>query len=102
MQTFLYVDDSPENREIFQFAFQRADIGKSLQLTGDGREAIDYLLGTNQFADRTQYPLPALVVLDLKMPNLNGHETLAWIRSQPAFQKLIVVMFSSSGEPEEI
>ena len=62
----------------------------------DGAEAIDYLAGNGPFADRTQHPLPALVLLDLNLPKKSGFEVLSWVRQQPQFSSLPVVIYTSS------
>jgi DNA-binding response OmpR family regulator len=63
---------------------------------------IGYLQGTGPFADRTAYPLPQLVLLDLNMPRLNGFDVLEWVRQQSGLSRLQVVIFSSSDEAKDI
>jgi len=97
------VAEDDENDVLFlQRAFRQAEITTPLQVAHDGQEAIDYLAGAGRYTDREQFPLPCLVMLDLKMPRKNGMETLEWIRGQEALQALPVIMFSSSLHPEEI
>ena len=62
----------------------------------DGVEAISYLLGEGQFADRQIFPIPDLLVLDLKMPRLDGFDVLRWVRRQPGFASLVIVVLTSS------
>jgi CheY-like chemotaxis protein len=62
----------------------------------DGAQAIDYLAGNGPFADRSQHPLPALVLLDLNLPKKSGFDVLSWIRQQPQFSSLPVVIYTSS------
>jgi CheY-like chemotaxis protein len=73
-----------------------------LKVVSDGREAIAYLSGEGQYANRVEHPLPCLVVLDLKMPRMTGLDVLRWIRSQPEHLALRVIVFSSSKEPKDI
>ena len=98
----LVAEDDPTDAYFFQRAFSRAGLPVMLHFVRDGQEAIDYLQGEGQFSDRTAYPLPQLVLLDLKMPRLNGFEVLEWVRKQPGFNGLQIVIFSSSGEPEDM
>ncbi len=97
------VAEDDENDVLFlQRAFRQAEITTPLQVTRDGQDAIDYLAGSGRYTDRDQYPLPCLVMLDLKMPRKNGMETLAWIRGQETLEAMPVIIFSSSLHPEEI
>jgi CheY-like chemotaxis protein len=68
----------------------------------DGVEAIEYLRGTGQYADRARYPLPGLMLLDLKLPRRSGHEVLAWLRQEPAVRRLPVAILTSSRESSDI
>ncbi len=97
------VAEDDENDVLFlERAFRKAEITNPLRVANDGQEAIDYLAGAGKYTDRVQYPLPCLVMLDLKMPRKNGMETLEWIRGQEHFRALPVIIFSSSVHPEEI
>jgi CheY-like chemotaxis protein len=64
----------------------------------DGKAAMDYLAGQGAYADRVRHPLPAVVLLDLKMPFFSGHEVLEWVRTQPELSALKVYVLTSSGE----
>jgi CheY-like chemotaxis protein len=98
----LAAEDDPTDAYFFQRAFKRAGLPVLLHFVRDGQEVIDYLQGEGQFADRAAHPLPQLVLLDLKMPRLDGFEVLEWMRQQPGFNDLQVVIFSSSDEPKDI
>lgn len=67
-----------------------------LQRARDGMEAIEYLSGENRFSDRNAYPLPSLILLDIKMPRKNGFDVLEWMRGQPSLHNIPVVMITSS------
>jgi CheY-like chemotaxis protein len=98
----LQVEDDEADVFMLQTVFKRAGITSPLHVVSDGQMAIDYLSGAGSFADRERHPLPCLVLLDLKMPKVNGLEVLAWIRQQPHLKKLVVVLFSSSAFPEDV
>jgi CheY-like chemotaxis protein len=98
----LVAEDDPTDAYFFQRAFRRAGLPVVLHFVRDGQEVIDYLNGTGSFADRTAYPLPQLVLLDLKMPRLDGFDVLEWVREQPGFSSMQVVIFSSSDEAKDI
>ncbi len=101
-QTILLVEDNEDDVFIFQRAFKQAQISQPLQVVSDGQEAIDYFLGRGRFADRMQYPLPVLVLLDLKLPLKHGLEVLHAIRSQPASADTCVIVLTSSAEERDL
>lgn len=97
----LYVEDEEDDVLFMRAAFRRLGLDLPLRTLGDGQQAISYLAGEPPFADRTEHPLPAVVLLDLNLPLRSGFEVLRWIREQPQFEALRVVVFSSSGRPED-
>jgi CheY-like chemotaxis protein len=98
----LVAEDDEYDVEFLRRAFTEADIRNPLYAAQDGQVAIDYLSGTGQFADRIHFPLPRLVLLDLKMPRKTGLEVTTWIRNQKQFCGLPVIMLSSSVNPVEV
>jgi CheY-like chemotaxis protein len=98
----LVAEDDEYDVDFLRRAFTEAGISNQLHAVEDGQVAIDYLSGTGQFADRIQFPLPGLLLLDLKMPRKTGLEVLAWMRSQQKFCGLPVIMLSSTVHPLEI
>ena len=98
----LLVEDSEDNIFLVRHAMRKADIATPLQVVTSGEQAIEYLSGTNGYSDWNQFPLPAIVLLDLKMPGLNGFDVLKWIRQQPGLKALRVAMLTSSDIPSEI
>ena len=92
----LHVEDREEDVFLLKYAFKRAGIENQVQVVMDGQEAIEYLEGSGKYTDRTRYPLPCLVLLDLKLPHIMGLEVLQWIRQQPSLKTLIVIVLSSS------
>lgn len=96
--TILLVEDDENDILLMKRAFNRARLANPLKVVQDGDEAIDYLSGNGIYRDREQYPLPLMVLLDLRMPKKDGFQVLAWIRSQPEFETLPVVVLTSSAE----
>jgi CheY-like chemotaxis protein len=94
----LIVEDDPNDALFLRRALRKADVRQALRVARDGQEAIDYLSGTGQFLDRERFPLPCLVVLDVKLPKKNGLEVLKWLRHRDQLNDLPVVMVSSSNE----
>lgn len=97
----LLADDSPEDRILIPRAIKKAGLLNPLVSVEDGLEALKYLSGEGHFGDRMQFPLPALVLLDIKMPRCDGFEVLAWIRSRLK-ERIPVVMLTSSNLEEDI
>ena len=98
----LIAEDDPGDAFLLQRAFTAAQVSAALYFVGDGQEAIDYLGGTGAYSDRKTYPLPDLMLLDLKMPKLNGFDVLTWIRQQPGLKRLLVTVLTSSDQPQDI
>lgn len=100
--TILLVEDNEDDAFFMQNALREAGIANPVRLLEDGRQAVNYLGGVGEYADRTAHPLPMIVFLDLKLPYKSGHEVLEWIRQQPQFAKLIVIVLTSSNEPVDL
>ncbi len=98
----LIADDDENDVFFLRRAFERAGLRPDLFVARDGQEAIDYLGGTSPFANRSRYPFPGLLLLDLKMPRLTGFDVLAWMRDRPECKELAVVVLSSSFQEEDI
>jgi CheY-like chemotaxis protein len=98
----LHVEDDPNDVLLLQRAFRKANTQIPIQAVTDGDKAVAYLTGADEYADREKYPLPSLVLLDLKMPRKSGLEVLAWIRSQQSFRRLIVIIFTSSKHDDDV
>ncbi len=101
MWNVLYVEDEENDVIFMRRAFRRAGLEESLNIVDDGQPAIDYLAGRGVFANRVNYPLPAVVLLDLNLPTVSGFQVLTWIRQQTQFKQLPVVIFSSSARAED-
>ena len=98
----LLIEDNLDDVELTRLAFAEAGIRHPLVVANDGALALDWLNGRGAFADRDATQLPALVLLDLNLPKLDGREVMQAIRANPAMRDLPVVALSSSGEPFDI
>ena len=97
----LLVEDREDDILLIQKAFARGGINNPLPVVRDGEQAMLYLAGEGKFSNRAEYPLPDLILLDLKMPGIDGFEVLRWIRGQPGFASIrIVVLTSSDAIPD--
>jgi CheY-like chemotaxis protein len=96
----LVAEDDANDVLLLRRAFHKADVSAKLHFVFDGREAIDYLQKLIGQADRTRFPIPDLLMLDLNMPAVGGLEVLTWLRTQPELASLRVVVFSSCIAPD--
>jgi len=97
----LWVEDDADDVLLIGRAIRKAGLDQP-SLVRDGAEAVAYLSGSEKYADRVAYPLPALILLDLKLPRMSGFEVLSWIRQRSEIRRLPVVMFTSSREACDI
>src|SRR5207249_4077899 len=101
-QFILLAEDNADDVLLIQRAFQKAGLRQALQVVQDGGQAIDYLSGNGIYADRDKYPLPYLLLLDLKMPGTDGFEVLQWARSDPNIKRLLIVVLTASNLQEDV
>jgi PAS domain S-box-containing protein len=99
--TVLYVEDEESDATFMERAFKGKGLERKLRWVGSGRVAIDYLSGSGKFGDREKYPVPALVLLDLNLPQVSGFGVLEWMRNSPNYVRTPVVMFSSSTREDD-
>ena len=92
----LLAEDNPDEAYLLRRAFRQAGLPHEIIEVRDGVATIEYLKGTPPFNDRARYPFPRLLLLDLKMPKVNGFEVLAWLETQAEFSSLPAVVLSSS------
>jgi CheY-like chemotaxis protein len=98
----LHVDDDPNDTALLQAASRKAGVNFALHNVEDGEQAMAYLSGSGSFSNRQEYPTPALVLLDLKMPRATGFEILRWIRCHPKWNNVPVIVLSGSELHEDI
>ena len=101
-QTILLVDDSENDLALMHMAFKKAEFNNQLKIVHNGEEAIAYLKGEGAYNDRNQYPLPAVILLDLNMPMKNGFDVLSWVRTQPALKRLSIIILTASARTEDV
>lgn len=94
----LLVEDNRMDIELTLDAFRERRLNNAIHVAPGGQEALDYLLGHGEFADRDQFPLPDLILLDLKMPVIDGHEVLQQIKQFPTLKRIPVIILSTSKE----
>ncbi len=88
----LLAEDDPNEVFLLRRAFTEAGITNPLVVAHNGKEAIEYLRGKGEFADRQEHPEPCLLLLDLKMPGMDGFDVLAWIQAQPVLHLTLPVI----------
>jgi len=101
-KVILLVEDNPDDEELTLMAFRESQIANEVVVVRDGVAALDYLFASGPYADRDPARLPALVLLDLKLPKLNGLEVLERMRADPRTRLIPVVVLTSSTEEEDI
>ena len=100
--TILHIEDDPNDVLLLEHACRKARVGCDIRRVADGDEAIAYLRGIDGFADREKFPLPRLILLDLKMPRLNGFDVLEWLGKHDRFRSVPVVVLSSSNHDADL
>jgi CheY-like chemotaxis protein len=100
--TILLAEDKDDEAFLLERALKKAAISNPVQRVKNGDEAVDYLSGMGCYSDRTKYPLPILLLLDLNMPKRSGFEVLEWMRKELSLQTLAVDVLSGSSRPEDI
>lgn len=98
----LLVEDNPSDVELTIRAFEKSRIANELIVAEDGQEALDYLAGRGKWQGRDIYDLPALTLLDLKLPKVSGHDVLRAIRGEPRTRRMPVVILTSSREEQDV
>jgi CheY-like chemotaxis protein len=98
----LLMDDSEDDAFLFKRAVARLNLPLETRHVSNGQKAIDYLLGHESFSDRTLFPLPHLILVDLKMPVCDGFDFLAWKRNQPELTAIPSIVMTSSTLDRDI
>lgn len=98
----LAAEDDPNDLELLRHVVAENGVAVNFQSADDGEQLIHYLRGEGKFADRDRHPIPDIVVLDLKMPRMNGFEVLQWLRQEPGLARIPAVVLSGSGLESDI
>jgi CheY-like chemotaxis protein len=98
----LLVEDDPDDVFFLQDAFAGNKMAEALRVVRDGDEAVAYLLGQAAYAERQAYPLPSLILLDLKLPRKSGLEVLEWCRKQPGLKRIPIIVLTSSQSNSDV
>ena len=96
------VEDDADYAFFIEQAFRNKGFANLVMICGDGEEAVDYLDGKGEFADREAFPFPDVLFTDLKMPRMNGFDLLKWIQAHPECALLPTVVLSSSADPKDV
>ena len=95
--TILLVEDSDNDLVLMRYAFKKAGVSNPIVEMRDGEAAIEYLSGDGVYADRERYPLPCLIITDLKMPRVDGFGVLEWLQARPEFDRVPKLVLTASG-----
>ena len=101
-EAILVVEDNEEDAMVVLNALRNAGVKNSVHTVSDGDLAVAYLRGDGAFADRRRFPLPGILLLDLKMPRVSGFEVMQWLQTQPQFKKLLIIILSGHNELREV
>ena len=99
---FLLIEDNEDHVLLIRRAFAKSKVVNPLQVVRTGEDAIAYLEGTGRFSNRAEFPLPAVILLDLKLTGMDGFDVLRWIHQQPALRPARVVVLTSSSEIRDV
>jgi CheY-like chemotaxis protein len=100
--TILIAEDSEDDAYFLRRAMEKIGWKNPVQILTDGGEVMDYLKGDGQYEDRSRYPFPSVMFIDIKMPRVNGFEVLKWLKEHEQCKVVPTIVFSSSDEPEDI
>ena len=102
LPTILLVEDTPSDAILIRRGFDKTNVLNPIVWTKNGQEALGYLSGLGQYADRIRHPLPALILLDLDLPEMSGFELLQWKRTQPNIRRIPVVVLTIEGATSSV
>jgi CheY-like chemotaxis protein len=101
-KTILLVEDEPDARFLIVTSFEFAELPVSFQVVENGQEAINYLSGKQPYANRECYPLPVMILTNIRLPYMSGFDLLEWVKQHPKLQHLPVVVMSVSDDPNHL
>lgn len=98
----LRIDDNPDDLLLFQLAWERSRVANPIHCSASCKEATDYLEGRGKFANREAFPLPAVIVIDMRLPDGSALEFLRWLRAHPKLRRMVVIVLSGTAHQEEV
>jgi CheY-like chemotaxis protein len=100
--TILIAEDSESDQLLIELGFQKAKFPFSIRFVPDGVCATEYLEGSGRYRDRAEFPIPIVLLTDLKMPRMDGFELLAWVREREKWRTLPVIIVTGSNQSEDL
>lgn len=98
----LLAEDNPDDVLLIRLGFKKAGCDRPVIVVSDGEQALNYLKGEGQYEDRARFPVPCLLLLDLRLPRIDGFEVLAWVRSKPQWKCLPIIVLTTSHYGKDI
>jgi len=100
--TILIAEDSESDRLLIELGFEKAKFPFSIKFVADGFCATEYLDGLGHYANRAEFPVPIVLLTDLKMPRMDGFELLSWVRRHKTWRNLPVIVVTGSNQSEDL
>ena len=101
-KTILLVEDNPDDEALTLRALKKHNFAHTVDVVRDGAEALDYIFGKGDYADRDKSTMPQLILLDIKLPKVDGLEVLKEIRSNEKYHHIPIVMLTTSTEESDV
>jgi CheY-like chemotaxis protein len=98
----LRIDDNADDLLLFELAWEKIGVANPVRCVTCRKDAVDYLEGHGKFADRNAFPLPAIIVTDMRLPDGNASEFVRWIRAHPEHNGIVVIVLSGTAHQEEV
>src|SRR5687768_1862488 len=100
--TILLVEDDESDAFFFKRALQKNNLPHRVHVAQNGQEAVNYMKGEGEFANRDQYPFPKFIITDNRMPMMSGSDFLKWLKGNPQFRVIPTIVFGGSTSPADI
>ena len=100
-KAILLIEDEERDSQLTRLAFRKANVRRPIVAVRDGQAAMAYLRGFGKYRDRTRYPSPCLIIVDLTLPWMNGLQLLGWLKGQPEFDRVPKVVLTESSREQD-